>query len=153
MAQASTTPLAGAWDLVSFEVRTADGQVERPFGAHPTGLGIYTPRGLVSAQLMAERAPAEADPSEAGSEAGPEAGAASLPPFIAYAGRYLLDPDSRTVEHHVECSFDPAWVGLVLRRGYELDGDLLTLRPPARAQGQPVLTWRRREPLDVQGVR
>jgi hypothetical protein len=122
--------LTGAWELLSFEVRTADGRVEHPFGEHPTGLGIYTPRGLVSAQLMA-------DPDSP----------ARVPGFIAYAGRYLIDRDSHTVEHHVECSFDPTWRGLVLRRGYDLNGDVLTLRPPTRAEGRPVLVWRRRESL------
>ncbi|MEV1025144.1 lipocalin-like domain-containing protein [Streptomyces sp. NPDC050264] len=139
MADSSTALLTGAWDLVSFEVRTADGQVERPFGECPTGLGIYTPQGLVAAQLMAEPDLAAADP-RANAQA-------PFPRFLAYAGRYQIDPDSRTVEHHVECSFDPTWVGLVLRRSYDLDGDVLTLRPPTRAEGQPVLAWRRREPF------
>lgn len=145
MAHAATESLVGVWDLVSFEVRAADGRVERPFGERPTGLGIYTPQGLVSAQLMAERNPAGAGPVAAGP--------AALPRFIAYAGRYLLDPESRSVAHHVECGFDPSWVGLVLRRTFELEGDLLILRPPAQTEGQPVLTWRRREPLGGQGAR
>ncbi|GAA2324682.1 lipocalin-like domain-containing protein [Streptomyces kunmingensis] len=144
MANSSAAPLTGAWDLVSFEVHTADGRVERPFGERPTGLGIYTPQGLVSAQLMAGTGSGSAEPEPSQNASAP------LPRFIAYAGRYLLDLDSRTVEHHVECSFDPSWVGLVLRRSYDLDGNLLTLRPPTQAEGQPVLTWRRREPFPLQ---
>ncbi|MEV7406063.1 lipocalin-like domain-containing protein [Streptomyces sp. NPDC091267] len=127
-------PLVGAWELVSFEVHGEDGRTAHPLGPEPAGLGIYTGKGLVSAQLMADRR-VPAVPAQGPVGRG----------YLAYTGRYVVDTGARTVEHHVECSLEPTWVGTVLHRTYELDGDLLTLRPFEHAALRPVLIWRRRE--------
>lgn len=127
-------PLLGSWELVSFTVHGEDGQIAHPLGPEPTGLGIYTGHGLVSAQLMA-------DPQV---PVVPAAGPTGRG-YVAYTGRYRIDTAARTVEHQVECSLEPTWVGTVLRRTYELDGELLTLRPFEHSALRPVLIWRRRE--------
>jgi glucose-1-phosphate thymidylyltransferase short form len=52
MTSGRTHPLVGAWELVSFQVRHPDGRTDEPLGPDPVGLGVYTPGGRVSAQLM-----------------------------------------------------------------------------------------------------
>ena len=53
--------------------------------------------------------------------------------YLAYAGRYVVDPAARTVTHCIECGLMPAHVGTELTRWIEIDGNRLTLHltPPA----------------------
>src|SRR5580658_9798590 len=56
----------GAWKLVSYERRTAAGELEYPMGAHPAGRIAYDPLGRMSAQLMrADRPRFENSPGSA----------------------------------------------------------------------------------------
>ena len=42
--------------------------------------------------------------------------------YLAYAGRYEVDPAARTVTHRIECGLVPAPVGTELTRWNEIDG-------------------------------
>lgn len=50
--QKNPTPIVGAWRLITFEFRKADGNVIYPFGEQARGSIIYTESGRYSAQLM-----------------------------------------------------------------------------------------------------
>jgi len=67
--------------------------------------------------------------------------------YLAYGGTYELDGD--TVEHRVETSLFPNWLGTTQRRRWELDetGRQLTLTSPPISLGGATriqrLTWER----------
>ncbi len=129
-------PLAGTWQLKSFEQRDATGEVAYPLGRHPSGYLIYTPAGQVSVQMMA------AEHTSAGDAA------ARRETFRAYCGAY--DFTTEQVVHHVELSSLPQRVGADLVRFYSLDGDRLTLRTaPSVVNGVEqtgTLVWERTSP-------
>jgi hypothetical protein len=50
-AMRSSNPLVGAWWLVSWENRAADGQVTYPMGADATGYLMYTADGHCSVTI------------------------------------------------------------------------------------------------------
>ncbi|MFE2104382.1 lipocalin-like domain-containing protein [Kitasatospora sp. NPDC059463] len=129
-------PLLGAWDLMSFEVFLEHGDSVFPYGREPFGLGIYTACGMVSAQLAP--GPRTATPPS------PLPG---IPAYCAYVARYTIDAERNSVEHHVIASTVEEWVGTVLHRTYELDGEFALFRPSTSnnsTPGRPVLIWRRR---------
>jgi hypothetical protein len=115
--------LAGAWRLVSCEHRrTSDGAVEHPFGPNPKGRLIYLADGLMSVILV--------DPARPRFESGlfeakdAEHAAASRG-CVAYTGRWSLREGR--VEHDVDVSLFPNWMGTKLVRECRLEGQKLIL--------------------------
>jgi hypothetical protein len=129
--------LAGSWQLQSWVARDEHGDVEKPFGDHPTGVLIITPDGWLSAHLAASSRPDLATGSTPLGE--PAKQSAAFLTYVAYVGRYRMDGDRLTTTVHV--SLCPDWVGSEQIRSVELDGDLLVLRavppPVAAAPGHP----------------
>jgi Lipocalin-like domain len=139
------TALVGTWRLVSCESRTTGGEVRYPLGRSPAGRLSYDAGGQMSAQLMDPGRPKFGSGDLArGSDAEVRAAAAG---YIAYYGRYTLDPSRGVVVHHVEGALFPNWVGGDQARSYRLDGDRLTITtPPIRIGGEDsttVLVWER----------
>ena len=99
--------LTGAWRLLSWEIRYADGRVTRPFGRRPQGLLLYTPDGGMSASVAARdrRAFPAANPREAPLDDR----ARAFDSCFFYAGRYSVR--GTTVRHDVTVSMNPAMVG------------------------------------------
>lgn len=143
---AKPCPLVGAWNLLSYQAIAEDGSVSEPLGADPSGLGVYTPDGIMSAHLMRRNRPRFGRPPSPGDSGPdePETVAAAFDGYIGYTGTYVVDETSHIVEHHVECSLLPNWEATVLRRAYELDGDRLVLRPLGTVGRQAMLVWHRR---------
>jgi len=137
---AAQSAVVGAWKLESFEERVADGSFKPRFGANPVGYLIYTANGRMSATLSGiHRRPftTGSTPSSA-AECGE-----SVHDFLAYAGTYEIK--GSTVFHHLETSVYTNLVGVTLKRGFQLKGDVLTIRtlPPYLWGTQSVLVWRR----------
>lgn len=139
----------GAWRLVSWETRSAAGDVSHPYGEAPEGQIIYTSNGQMSAQLMN---PGAALPEVAGSS-DEDVIAQVAATFFAYHGTYSLDESARTVTHHVSGSLAPSWVGTDQVREYEfLSDDRLRLSAvikngevarEAGVTGRQILVWQR----------
>jgi hypothetical protein len=91
--------LVGAWRLVSWENRAADGEVTYPMGTDALAGDLLG--GTTEEQARAVQG------------------------FVAYAGRYGFLGDR--VIHHVELSLFPNWVGSNQERWVELAGRRLTL--------------------------
>jgi hypothetical protein len=105
--------LVGGWRLTGYEV-TADGKTDHPLGENPRGAILYTPDGYMSAQL--------AGPGPHKDDDRPDAY------YIAYSGPYDVDEANQTVNHHVQVSVIPSWLGTTLHRHARFDGpDKLTL--------------------------
>ncbi|WP_398491719.1 lipocalin-like domain-containing protein [Variovorax sp.] len=137
--------LVGTWDLLSYRVTLADGQVIEPLGPRPRGTGIYTAQGTVAAQLMRTGRPRlGVVRSIDGLDLEPRLLAQAFTGYIAYSGRYVVDADSAIVDHHVECGLVPDWEGTTLRRAYVFEDDLLVLRPWPAEGRHAELRWRRR---------
>jgi len=135
--------LVGAWRLVSWENRAADGRVSYPMGGDALGYLMYSADGRFSVTISrAHRARFTGDDLLGGTE--PEK-ARAAEGFVAYAGCYTFHGDR--VVHHVELSLFPNWVGTQQQRFADLSQDtlILTARPLLLAgrHQTPRLVWKR----------
>jgi hypothetical protein len=130
--------LIGVWRLQTYEVEFQDtGERTAPFGAHPNGIGIFTPEGRTIGILTAEgrKAPqTDADRAEA------------FRSMIAYSGIYRLEEDRWITK--VDIAWNEARNGTEQVRYYSVEGDALTVTTPWMPQlnhegriGRGVLTW------------
>jgi hypothetical protein len=134
----------GTWRLISYGTHFPDGRVEHPFGDEATGLLIYTADGAMSGQVM--RAGRAHLPNGYRRSGAVEPVVAAFEGYIAYCGIYQVEEDTLHVVHHVEASLFPNWVGTQQRRGYQFDGERLTLTAPGSRSGVQVsnrLIWQR----------
>ena len=139
---APSSPVIGAWKLVSFDVDAGKG-VEKPrFGPNPIGYLMYTENGRMSAVLAGSHRPSLQPPQSVGgltSGSCPE----SVADFLSYAGRFEIKGDR--VFHHVEVSVFTNLIGTTLERQFKIEGDTLTIRtvPPEIWGSSNVLVWKR----------
>lgn len=125
--------LVGAWRLVSFEDRSADGKVERPYGEQPAGQLIYDRSGAMSIQVMKRPHPHVASGDD---EKVTDAEKVALyDAYVAYFGTWRTDAKRGIVVHAVEGDLFDTYVGNDQARPYVLDGDTLTLKPEWDADG------------------
>lgn len=118
-----SNPLIGTWRLISWENRSADGQISYPLGEDAVGYIMYSPDGYVFVAIMRpDRVRFPGGDLLSGS---PEEKAQAATTYVSYCGRYDFRGD--TVVHHVELSLFPNWVGVEQERLVELAGNRLTL--------------------------
>lgn len=132
--------LYGTWRIVSYESRIGQ-DVSYPFGKNVIGQLKYGPDGKMSAQLMqADRSRISSVDVYVGSEQELKAIG-----YLAYFGTFDLDENKGIVNHYVEGSLFPRWVGSKLTRLFELKKNRLTLTtPPIQTKGEQivsVLVW------------
>ena len=124
------------WRLISYEQRSATGEVIQPFGQDPIGRISYDSGGQMSAQLMRRD-------RQAFSDNDPQKGTyaeirSAFAGYAAYYGSYTVDEKMGTVTHHVEVAWFPNWVGMKQVRRYEFSGtqhDKLARTTPLRRLG------------------
>jgi hypothetical protein len=139
--------LAGAYELLRFEIRYSDGRSPtHPFGADARGQLLYARCGVMSAMLSrADREPLAVDRLEAYAEASEARKAAAFDSFLSYGGRWTLAGD--TVTHHVQLATVPELVGRSQTRSISLSGEVLTLSYEIEARSgvsrRYALDWRR----------
>ena len=139
-----TDEFVGAWKLISFERRTASGEVTYPMGPNPVGRLTYDALGRMSAQIMRPDRPKFQGAIPASWSA--EEKAAAFDGFIAYYGTFSVSEADHVVIHHVEASLYPHWVGSDQRRLYEFSGSQLILRAQNGSGGpgtESRLVWER----------
>ncbi len=136
----------GTWKMVSIEERKPNGEVVEPrYSARPSGYIMYDATGHVAVQIMkpgrlrfASDDAAQATAAEAKS---------AFDGYGAYFGTYEINEAEGYVIHHVEGSVFPNYVGSDQKRGFELSGDQLILKPPTRQVGGEQhttrVTWQR----------
>ncbi len=108
----------GAWKLVATEIGHSDGRTT-PYpelGPNAVGFLLYSPSGHMCAQLMKPARPRWAD------EARPTAAeaASALDGFSSYCGTFEVRESERTMVHHPETAWNPAWVGSTQLRPFHL---------------------------------
>ena len=120
--------LVGSWKLISFHSQDSSGQKAYPFGRDAQGRITYEPDGRMAVQLMNPSRPGFAsDDPLVTSEAEVRA---AFGGYTAYYGTYSVNPDDRTIVHHIEAALLPNWVGTDQQRHFEFDGKYLTLKGP-----------------------
>jgi lipocalin-like protein len=136
-------PLVGTWELVAHEVPRADPAHRNPLGPRPLGQLIYTADGYMAVHYMAgDRPPLESENWRYATDA---ERLAAVRTYGGYSGRYTWLGDR--VEHHVDASINPSWIGTTLTRLVDLDGADIVLHVGSGDPGEPptpVLRWRRR---------
>jgi hypothetical protein len=137
-APAPSQSFVGVWQLVSFE--NIDEQGRRTPGNLSEGRIMYDAQGNMAAQLMRPGRPLHsATPTETER-------AASYGSYVAYYGRYEIDPATSKVVHHVEGALNPNWVKTDLVRYWEFSPDRQRLSLSIRnAAGRTTgtLVWER----------
>lgn len=144
--------LLGSWELVDYNRRQGD-TVIWPFGKDAVGFIQYGDDGRMSATLSHRRRPPLATIPDAHWRGDAAAWAEAAMTYVAYTGTFRLD--GNRVEHHVEASLYPNWIGTVLTRWASFeprDGEpLLRLLAapfigPDGAEVVSELWWRRWSP-------
>ena len=140
----STNAFVGAWRLLSFEARTAGGEVSYPLGRDAAGLLLYNQDGYMAVSVMrGDRASFKSTNIWAG--ASPEERLAAFDSYSSYCGRYEVKQDK--IIHHVELSLFPNWSGVGQERYFEFAADRLTLwTPPTMIGGveqTAIAIWQR----------
>jgi hypothetical protein len=136
--QGSAEPFVGHWRLVTFENFDEKG-VARDAG-YASGRILYDAAGNMSAHLMRTGRKPLSQPSTEAERA------AAYSTFVAYYGKYTVDPAASKVTHSVEGALNPNWVKTDLVRYYEFSADGRELKLSLRnAQGRVTgtLTWAR----------
>lgn len=128
----------GHWRLVKFENFDEQG-VARDAG-YESGRIMYDAAGNMAAQLMRSGRKPLSQPSTEAERA------AAYSTFVAYYGKYTIDPATSKVTHAVEGALNINWVKTDLVRYFEFSADgrqlKLSLRnEPGRVTG--TLTWER----------
>jgi hypothetical protein len=135
--------LIGSYKLISYDSYDEKGTVTRL--PYETGQISYDAAGRMSAQLMRKDRPR----FTAGQQASEAERAAAYSSYIAYFGRYEIDPARKVVTHHVEGSVSPNMVGQGMPRHYELSADrktlFLSVKNGERVVGR--LQWDKHPPL------
>jgi hypothetical protein len=117
-------PLVGTWRLVSWNIKSADGEVNYPFGKDALGYITYTEDGYVFVVIMTANRLQFASADLLGGTAEEKIAVAET--CIGYCGTYTIRGDR--VFHHVEVSSFPNWVGSDQERIIELKENTLLLK-------------------------
>lgn len=135
-------PLAGTWTLVAADVVHPDGSRASDFGVSPKGLLVIDRQGHYSLQIFrSDRPPFSSGDKAHGSDSEYKA---AVMGSSAHYGTLSLDADKGLLIFRIEGASYPNWEGQAQSRHYELKGDELSYRVPARPDGNvPLSVWRR----------
>ena len=140
--RAANTRFAGVWKLVAEETRDANGQVvPGPNAASGGRFGFitYDPAGYMGVVLAWNRRPAVKGKASTADEA-----RTALASYNSYWGSFTVNQARGIVTHQTMGAVSPAFAGTNQDRGFTIDGNRLTLRPPNLANGdQRALPWER----------
>lgn len=115
--------ILGTWKLVSYVgEELPSGAKSDVMGAHPSGYINYGPDGRMIVIIVGSDRK-----KPAGAVAMPEEAEALIRSMLAYAGKYTIDSEAKTVTHHIDISWDQSRTGTDHVRSYKLEGNHLTL--------------------------
>ena len=109
--------IVGAWRHVHSVIINAEGKKEYPFGEDAIGYIYYSDTGIMAVQISRKVRVEVKDPARLKHD------------YLAYFGRYEIDPEKQVVRHLVEGQLFPGSHAPVIERTYRFEGDLMSLRP------------------------
>lgn len=135
-------PFVGAWKLIAADKLLPDGTRVADYGAEPHGMAIFTADGHMMIEVFRDVRTkfASNDRAKGTFE---EYKDASLSASCLF-GTYSVDPASSKVTMKIDRSTFPNIDDTTQVRAYELKGDTLSWRVPARADGSIPITVLRR---------
>ena len=138
----SVAALAGTWKLIAADVLHPDGTRGRDYGEHPHGMLSIDAQGRYAAQIYkSERLKFAAADKAKGTAA--ELASAVLG-SSSHFGRLEIDVARQALVYHIEGAAFPNWEGTDQVRVFELHGDELSYKVPARPNGDvPITVWKR----------
>jgi hypothetical protein len=141
----TSSPLIGAWKLISFELQNSNGDVIYPFGENAQGTIIYTDSGRFSVQVFRPNRLHFASGDQMRGTL--EEIKSNYESLSSYYGSYESDSENGFVVHHVEGSLFPNLQEQPQKRFYDLSGNRLKLRSPpllwGGSEAVAVLIWER----------
>jgi hypothetical protein len=142
LASAQTPSIVGTWVLTGADKLLPDGSRVSDFGDNPHGLIIFTADGHYSVQIYrADRVKFSSGDKLKGT---PEEYKDASFGMSVHFGRYTVDPAKRTISFHIDRASFPNWDDTTQVRTYELKGDELSWKVPARPDGSVPITVMRR---------
>jgi hypothetical protein len=141
-AYAQTPSIVGTWALTGADKILPDGTRVSDFGTSPHGLVIFTADGHYAVEIYrADRVKFSSGDKLKGTAE--EYKDASLEMSVHF-GRYTVDPAKSTISFHIDRASFPNWDDTTQVRTYQMKGDELTWKVPARPDGSiPVTVLRR----------
>ena len=116
------TSVVGTWRLIRVISRDGNGnELPTPYGGHGTGRVMLGADG----RMMAVTCDGRREIPDGGKRE-----------YSSYCGNYTFD--GRQLVTRVDAASDPSRLGSDQVRDVRFDGELMILRPPARASGGPV---------------
>jgi hypothetical protein len=141
-AHAQTPSIVGTWALAGADKILPDGTRVSDFWANPHGLIIFTADGHYAVEIYrADRLKFSTGDKLNGTAE--EYKDASLGMSVHF-GRYTVDPAKGTISFHIDRASFPNWDDTTQVRTYEMTGDELRWKVPARPDGSIPLTVLRR---------
>lgn len=138
----SASPIAGTWRLAAAELLHADGTRTKDYGASPKGLLIVDAMGRYSLQIFKSERPRFVS-GDKGAGTAAEFQAAVMGSSTHF-GTMTLDTVAHILTVNIEGASFPNQEGTQQKRAYVLEGDQLSYKVPARADGNtPITVWRR----------
>jgi hypothetical protein len=130
----SVERVVGVWDFTSMVVVTSSGEVVYPYGEDLYGRLIYTRGGHMSVLLMRSQRPrfTSNDPF-AGTDSEK---ARAFDSFDAYCGTYEVDEDAGIINHRIEGSKFPNWLGTSQVRYFEFSDEQLIIKAVIAVGGE-----------------
>jgi lipocalin-like protein len=111
----------GTWKLASMQRKVVEtGQTLDAFGPNPRGFLMYGPAGRMLVLIATNNRPKP----ESIEKITDQQRADLFRSMVAYTGTYKFD--GKSVEHHIDVSWNEIWAGTILRLDAVKDGDRLT---------------------------
>jgi hypothetical protein len=139
---AQESSIVGTWLLTGAEKLLPDGRRVPDYGSNPHGLVIFTADGYYSVQIYATERLKFASGDKF--KATPEEYRSAILGTSTHFGRYSVDPIKRTITFHIDRSSIPNRDDTAEIRPYELKGETLSWKVPARKDGSIPITVLRR---------
>jgi hypothetical protein len=141
-ASAQSHQLIGTWQLIAADKIIPDGKRVADYGLAPHGIAIFTTDGHYVVEIFGTERTKFA--SGYGANGTPEEYKSTLLGLSCHFGTYSMDPNKGTITFHIDRASNPNIDQIIQVRTFMLQGDTLSWRVPARADGTvPVSEFKR----------